>query len=80
MEKQSPGGVGVYRLRRWSAMDTAVLAALLRPHFWISAPPRLATVGVNSSFSHLGSRMTCVCTSRSSAKFGSGEAKRIGTQ
>jgi hypothetical protein len=43
VEKQSPGAVGVYRERRWSAMDTAVEAAEERPHFLISAPPRLAT-------------------------------------
>jgi hypothetical protein len=39
-------------------MDTAVLAALLRPHFLMRAPPRCATVGVNSSLNHFMSGMT----------------------
>ena len=47
-EKQSPGAVGVTSARIASAMETAVEAALDRPHFLISAPPRVATVGVNS--------------------------------
>ena len=41
-----------------SAMDTAVEAALLRPHFLISAPPRVATVLVNVVCSHSSSPMT----------------------
>ena len=32
----------------WSAIDTAVLAAEERPHFLMSAPPRVCTAGVNA--------------------------------
>jgi hypothetical protein len=65
LEKQSPGAVGTTRLRMASAIDTAVLAALLRPHFLMSAPPRPATVGVNSSLNHFMScRVVCVCVCR----------------
>ena len=41
-----------------SAMDTAVEAALLRPHFLMSAPPRVATVLVKVVCSHSSSPMT----------------------
>ncbi len=41
-----------------SAMDTAVEAAEDLPHFLISAPPRLATTGVNCSRNHFMSRIT----------------------
>lgn len=62
VEKQSPGAVGTTKLRMASATDTAVLAALLRPHFLIRAPPRWATVGVNSSLNHFMS-----CTAQDTA-------------
>jgi hypothetical protein len=51
-EKQSPGAVGTTSERIASATETAVDAADDLPHFLMSAPPRVATVGVNSCLNH----------------------------
>ena len=72
MLNQSPGAVGVTRERMWSAMDTAVLAALERPHFLMSAPPRVWMAGVKPFSSHAESEMTADAFSPSIWREGGG--------
>jgi hypothetical protein len=57
-EKQSPGGVGLTKERMASAILTAVEAAEERPHFFMRAPPLVATFGVKSFSNHELSSMT----------------------